>query len=205
MLKLNVIALENRFQVEVNFVNDDTHAIADVTTKALKKHDKVVFIGYSIFIDENSLKYLLVEKLPQGYSGMVLASAKDGIDWEMFKQKVRSGSTEPVDQMGINFDTEIDKKITDDVWSVKSTESRAWMLDSKSVIKTLRERKGDGLKVPLRQSEMLNKLKLCTYIKSKVITTHTHECLSNILESAGIKVVNEGIPSERGRLLGGQK
>lgn len=189
LLKFNVIALEHKLPVEITFVKDDAFAICDVVTKMIKKHERVIFIGYSIFVDEQSLIHMLAPKFPPGYAGMVLPTIKEGINWAMFKEKIRSNSNEPVNQMGLEFDTEVDKKIVDDIWSVKSTSSVVWSLDSKMVVKALRERKGDGLKIPLNHADLLNKLKLCTYIKSSVLTNHTHECISNIVESAGIKVV----------------
>lgn len=186
LLKLNIICLKTNIQNEINFVNDNPFEISACISKCLKSSDRILFVYYSLFIDENTIIKML-SKFPNGYNGIVAPAVKEGINWDMFKQKVSEECSEPLEQMGLDFDTEVDRKINDDFWSVKTTNPRAWVIDTKSTIKAIRSKKGDGVTFPVHRDEIFNKIKICAFVKARVILTYTHECLSNILESAGIK------------------
>ena len=178
--------LQTQKQVNILYVNDNVHEKSQALVKAFKNSDRVVYVEYSASIDNESLEKL-IGPYPQGYNGVVLPAVTEGIDWDLFKKKIRDGSTEPSSQMGLTFDTEVDKVIKGtDMWSIKKTEPKVWSLDSKQTIKNLRERKGEGFKVPLNHSDIFTRIKACAYAKARVTLTYTHECLGNILESAGI-------------------
>ncbi len=153
----------------------------------MKNFDRVFFIDYSAYVDDETIKKVF-SKFPNGYSGFVAPAVKEGINWDMFKSKALDGSTEPIEQMGLDFDTEVDRKIDDDFWTVKITSPRVWVIDTKSTIKAIRSKKGDGVTFPVNRDEIFNKIKICAFVKARVILTYTHECLSNIIESAGVKI-----------------
>lgn len=185
ILKVNIVCMQQGHQVLLNYVKDDHFEIQTTINKVIKNVDRLCFIDYSVFIDEDCVQKLF-GKFPGGYNGMVLPAVKEGVNWNMFREKIANGSGETVSQMGLDFDTEVDKPIDDDLWSIKSTKPRVWIVDTKAAIKALRTKKGEGVTFPLRREEFFNKIKICAYVKAKVVLTYTHECLSNILESSGV-------------------
>lgn len=192
ILRINVTCMKTNNQLNLSFVNDDQFEIQRVINKVIKECDRLCFIDYSVSMDDDSI-FKLFDKLPGGYSGMVFPAVKEGINWDMFKQKIATNSTEPIEQMGLDFDTVVEKPITEDVWNVKTTHPRFWVVDTKPSIKALRNKKGEGVNFPLRREEMFTKIKICAFVKAKVIVTYTHECVSNILQSSGVSLgSNEG-------------
>lgn len=187
LLKINIVCMKNGHQILLNYVNDDHFEIQATINKSMKNVDRLCFIDYSVYIDEDSVQKLF-GKFPGGYNGMVLPAVKEGVNWTMFREKITKGVDETVSQMGMEFDTEVDRAIDDDLWSVKSTNPRVWIVDTKAAIKALRNKKGEGASFPLRREEIFSKIKICAYVKAKVVLTYTHECLSNILESSGVSV-----------------
>ena len=187
LLKINIFCMQHGDQVLLTYVKDDHFEIQNTINKKIKNVDRLCFIDYSVFIDEDSISKLF-GKFPNGYNGMVLPAVKEGINWDMFREKIANGSDETVSQMGMEFDTEVDKRIDDDMWSVISTKPRVWIVDTKAAIKALRTKKGEGVTFPLRREEFFNKIKICAFVKAKVVLTYTHECLSNILESSGVSI-----------------
>lgn len=175
-------------QVLLSYVKDDHFEIQSIINKTMKNVDRLCFLDYSVFIDEDCVEKLF-GKFPGGYSGMVLPAVKEGVNWDMFREKIIKGSDESVSQMGLEFDTEVDRPIDDDLWNVKTTSPKVWIVDTKAAIKALRTKKGEGITFPLRREEFFSKIKICAYVKAKVVVTYTHECLSNILESAGVSSI----------------
>lgn len=190
LLRINILAIQNNVQVEITFVKDDPFEKTTVLMKKLKDSERVLFIDYSVFIDEKSLA-MTIKPLDQGQHCMVFPAVNEGIDWSMFKQKVREGVDEPIEQMGLHFDTEVGKKLYDDVYSVTKTTPRAWFMDCKPIVKAIREKKGEGIKLPAKVSELFEKflakgVKVCAYTEANVVLTYSHECLGNILNAAGV-------------------
>jgi hypothetical protein len=110
----------------------------------------------------------------------------------MFKQKVQSGSKEPVEQMGLHFDTTVTNRISDDIYSVNETSAKSWVMMNKNVTKNLRDKKNGAFKIHPRMKTMFTKfkeagIKIHAYTASKLVMTYSHECVSNILNAAGVK------------------
>ncbi len=192
LLKLNIICMQKNIANELVFVRDDPFEKYDVLTKKLKHCDRLLWIEYSLFVDEASL-IKMIDPFPKGYQCIVMPCVTEGINWEMFKKKVRDGSTEPESQMGLEFDTEVETKIADDIYTVSKTNPRAWALDAKQVLRSFRDKKGESIKIPVRVSEMFEKFKergvrVCAFTDANLVATYPHECLGNILETAGVKV-----------------
>jgi len=70
---------------------------------------------------------------------LVFPGVNEGIDWDMFKEKIKSDSKEPPSQMGLHFDTRVGKKISKDIYQVSSTDARVWMMNTKNVMKSIRK------------------------------------------------------------------
>ena len=134
LLKLNLICLQKNVANELVFVRDDPFEKYDILMKKLKHCDRLLWIEYSLFVDEASL-IKMIDPFPKGYQCMVLPCVTEGINWDMFKKKICDGSTEPESQMGLDFDTEVGQKISDDVYTVTKTTPKAWALDAKQVFK----------------------------------------------------------------------
>jgi hypothetical protein len=115
---------------------------------------------------------------------------KEGVDWNMFKQKVKSETSEPVTQMGLHFDTEVGKAASKDIYKVVSTDAKAWIMNTKNVIKTIRDKKTGIWKISPKMFEKFKEhgVRMYAFTAAKLTMTYTHECVSNILNAAGVKV-----------------
>ena len=63
---------------------------------------------------------------------------------------------------------------------------------SKNVIKHIKDKKSSSYKIFPKMETMFSKfqesgVKIVAYPKSKLIMTYNHECVSNILNAAGVK------------------
>jgi len=178
------------FTNEFVFVNDDLYERNSLFLKKLKHCDRIVWIDYSVHVDNTSL-VKLYDKFIQGYQCLVLPCVLPGINWDLFKKKVLAGSKEPVSQMGLEFDTKVGKSIGENLNIVTETDPKCWAIDAKQLLKFIRDKKGEGVTIPVKVSEMFKKLiergvKIYTYTDAQLTVTYPHECLGNILETAGI-------------------
>ena len=186
MLRLNILCLERGVQHEISYVNDDVHSKNDIIKRKMKDCDKLFFIDFGIHVDEGSLL-----KIFENYDCLVFPAASEGIDWEMFKMKVLNNVDEPVEQIGLHFDTEIGNKVSDDIYKVVKTNPKSWVIKGPLMHKTLKNKKSPGITLPLKFDEMFERLgkngmKIYAYSGAKLTVTYPHECLSNILEAAGV-------------------
>ena len=189
MLKFNIMCLDRGHMHAIVYVNDDTPEKMDSIMREVKgTTDKIMFYDFGIHIDDASL----LQVFEKG-DCVVFPAAKGGIDWDMFKEKVQGGSAEPVIQMGLTFDTEVGDKVSDGIYRVKSADPKVWMMNTKAVKKALKQQKGKGLYHPASTADLFQKftqkeLKIIAYTKSVVTVTYPHECISNIIQAAGVKV-----------------
>ena len=186
ILKLNIHCIQNNVQNEILYVNDDPFEKVDVIQKCLPRCDRLFFIDFGISVDEESVKQIFNNH--EGVGILVFPGVKEGIDWGLFKHKIQEESTEPISQMGLNFDTEVGKKISKDIYSVTSTEAKSWVMFSKNVMKNAKDKKGNfNLNVKLFEKLKEQGVKIYAFTAAKLIMTYSHECVSNILNAAGIK------------------
>ncbi len=191
VLKLNVKCIQNgNVQNEVAYVNDDSHDKVAAIQSHLKRSDQILFIDFGISMDEGSIDQVL--QLPEGAGCLVFPGVKEGIDWGMFKQKVDDKVDEPVSQMGLHFDTQVGNKIKDDFYSVVSTSAKCWVVSSKHIIRAMKDKRSGNLKLPLVPQTMFERMKekgvkIQAYTASKLVFTYPHECISNLLNAAGVQ------------------
>lgn len=189
MLRLNVMCMENGIKQEITYVNDDINEKTAMIAKKLKGNaDKIIFIDFGVQLDHESLRHIL-----EDYPCIIFPAAVENIDWNMFRTKALAGSNEPISQMGLNFDTEISVKIADGVYKVTKTNPKCWVMNRKLTETCLKQKKGQGIWVPSKISDLFEKLvqrnlKVVAYTKAVVTVTYPHECVSNILETAGVSV-----------------
>lgn len=189
VLRINIKCLERGFQNEISYVNDDPYEKADVIQTCVKNSDRIIFIDFGIGMDDDSILQCLEKH--EGIGCVVFPGAKEGIDWGLFKSKVRSESGEPVHQMGLEFDTKVGKKISDDMYTVENTAARCWIANSKNILKNAKDKKTGNFKITPRLEQMFIKwkeagVKIHAFTAAKLTMTYNHECISNILNAAGV-------------------
>lgn len=183
ILKLNVQCIQKNVQNEIVYVNDDPFEKVETIQKCLSKCDRIFFIDFGIGVDEESIGQIFENH--EGIGVLVFPGVKDGIDWGLFKHKVREGSSEPVSQMGLNFDTEVGRKISKDIYVATNTQAKSWVMFCKNVIKNTKDKK--GLRVKMFEKLKEQGVKIYAFTAAKLTMTYPHECISNILNAAGVK------------------
>jgi hypothetical protein len=190
LLRINLICMHHGHHHNINFVVDDPFEKSACILKHMKTCDRLLFIDYSIFIDHPTCDKIFTKF--EKFDCLVFPCVKEGVDWESFKRKIAKSTTEPIDQLALEFDTSVSHQISESMYKVVKTDPKCWVMDCKPVLKNLRERKGEGIKIPARNSELFDKLiekgvKIYAWTAAKLVVTYPHECVSNILESAGVK------------------
>ena len=188
VLRLNIKCLQQGFNNQIVYVNDDPFEKAIVIQKCMKTNDRIVFIDFGIGVDNDSIDQCFEKH--EGVGCLVFPGVVEGVDWDMFKKKIKEKSTEPISQMGLNFDTELGMKISDTISRVSSTNARAWMMNTKNVIKAIKEKKTGSWSIHPKMFEKFKEknVRIYAFTAAKLIMTYTHECVSNILNAAGVKV-----------------
>jgi hypothetical protein len=191
ILRFNIACIQDGgVQNEVAFVNDDPYEKSEKIHSFMKTHDRIFFVDFGIHVDDASLKTVITKN--EGYGAVVFPGVKEGIDWESFKKKVREGSKEPIEQMGLTFDTEVLSKVADDIYNVKNTGAKSWVLMTKPVLKYIRDKRTGTYKIHPKLDVMFTKfkehgVKVVAFTAAKLIYTYSHECVGNIVNSSGVK------------------
>lgn len=191
ILRFNILCIQTGgIQNEVMFVNDDPFEKSDVIHRVIKTHDRIFFIDFGIHVDDESMKMVLNKN--EGFGVMVFPGVKEGINWNMFKEKVNSDSQEPTEQLGLDFDTEVSTKISENIYNVKTTGAKSWVIMSKSVLKQIKDKRSGTHKIHPKLDVMFSKfkehgVKIVAFTAAKLIHTYSHECVGNIVNSSGVK------------------
>ena len=190
VLRFNIQCMQKNVNNELVFVNDDPFAKSEKIQQYMKTHDRIFFIDFGVCVDADALQKVV--DVNDNYDVIVFPGVKEGVDWDMFKTKVKQGSSEPVSQMGLHFDTEVGACIDGDMYNVRSTTPKIWVMMNKNVQKKIRDRRTGTVKIPPKSSLMFEKfkesgVKIVAYTSAEVTSTYTHECFGNILNSSGIK------------------
>jgi hypothetical protein len=92
--------------------------------------------------------------------------------------------------MGLHFDTDVGKKISENIYQVTSTDAKAWMMNTKIVIKNIKDKKTGTWKISPKMFEKFKEqnVRMYAFTAAKLTMTYAHECVSNILNAAGVKV-----------------
>ena len=107
---------------EVVFVDDEPFEKAEIIYKYLKTHERIFFIDFGIQVDDVSLDKVFDKH--ENIGCLVFPGVTEGIDWGMFKEKVKNNVNEPVEQIGLHFDTSVTNKISENIYMVKETSDR---------------------------------------------------------------------------------
>jgi len=184
-MNIHMQCMMRGIHLDIMFVPDKSNL-----PKLIKSGERIIWFEYGTNLDEGSLIKAILP-FEKNLQMVVFPSVKEGINWDMFAKKTKEGSSEPVNQRGLNFDTEVGKKLADSLYEVTSTEARVWAMDAKPVDKKLR-----GVKVPVKlpaDESMFRVLqglgiKIGAVTSATVICHFVHECIGNILETAGIQM-----------------
>jgi hypothetical protein len=190
ILKFNISCIRHGHKNEIIFVNDDPFEKSKTIQVCLDplKYDRIFFVDFGIGVDDESINQVI--QTHDGIGCLVFPGVEEGIDWEMFKRKVRDEEImEPVNQIGLNFDTDVNKKISENIYSVSSTNAKCWVMFTKNIIKQIKDKKTGSIKIGAKMFEKFKEqgVKIHAFTASKLTMTYTHECISNILSAAGVK------------------
>jgi len=186
ILRLNIKCLQKSINNEITYVDDDSFKKAEIIQQYAKTHDRIFFIDFGISADDESIDKVLGDL--DGFGVLVFPGVKEGVDWNLFKSKVRSECKEPITQMGLHFDTEVGNKISDNIHVVTSTEAKCWVMNTKNLIKNIKDKKGNWKIYPKMFEKFKEQgVKIYAFTSAKLTMTYTHECISNILNAAGVK------------------
>ena len=191
ILRFNVLCIQTgTVQNEVAFVNEDPYEKSEVIHRFMKTHDRIFFVDFGIHVDDESLKMVIAKN--EGYGCVVFPGVKEGIDWTMFREKVLAESTEPVEQMGLSFDTEVIAKVADNIHTVKTTGAKSWVLMCKPVLRQIKDKRTGMYKIHPKLDVMFSKFKeygvrIVAFTAAKLVNTYSHECVGNIVNSSGVK------------------
>ena len=178
-MNLHMYCMSIGNHLDINFVADKS-----VLYKHMKSCDRLIWIDYGTSIDLETLK-IFVGDFQDNYKVLVAPCVLEGVDWGMFKRKTIEGSSEPMHQRGLHFDTEYikgNKQVLEFVSS--STDGRVFAIDTKPVLKKLRD-----VDSQYKSLDHLKKIgvKIGVLRSSPVICHYVYESIGNILESSGVK------------------
>ena len=194
MLRINLYCMQHGIQQEITYVNDDVNEKAEIISKKLKGGaDKIIFFDFGVTISHDDIPQLM----NCAAACAVVAGPVAGVDWGMFRDKVLKGDSikEPLSQQGIHFDTEVSKQVRgqdEGVYQVIRTDPKVWVMNRKACADALKQKKGQGIWVPSRTSDIFDRLikrdvKVWALTKISAVVTYPHECVSNILDAAGVR------------------
>lgn len=188
ILRLNIKCIQNAVDHQILYVNDDPFEKVDTVEQCMKKYDRIFFIDFGIGVHETSLNKVL--EINQNAGLVVFPGVKEGVNWDMFKEKVRAESKEPVSQMGLEFDTVLGKKTSPHFYNVVSTSAKVWVMMPETIIQQIKHKKKGTWKLHPNMLENLMEqgVKIYAFSASKLIQTFPHECISNILNAASVKL-----------------
>ena len=185
MMNIHMVCMMKGKHLDISFVNDRAGL-----PKLIKSGERIIWLEYGTNLDDKSI-HKAIDPFDKGMQVLVFPAVKEGINWDRFARRTKEGTTEGACQRGLEFDTEVGKKLAESLYEVKSTTARVWAMDAKPVDKKLR---GDKIPVKLPLDETM----FCTLqglgIKVGAITSATvichfvHECVGNILETSGVEL-----------------
>ena len=192
LLAIQAWCKRGQLQIELEFVNDANKDKMVLLKKKLKTGERLFWIDYGVSCDRNTIHHAIIKY--DNFDCLVFPAAKEGVDWEMFKKKVKDGSTEPAHQMGLTFDTEINTTTLNKdplFMGVRETDPTMWAMDTKAVVRKLKDK--NNLVLPPTMGDFFSKclarkVRIAASVSSTTFNHFTHECIGNIMNQAGLKV-----------------
>ena len=193
LLGIQTLCSHVKLPIDLNFVRDANKDKMETLKRKLKDADRVLWIEYGVSCDRDSVQNFI--KNFDGFSSIVFPVVKEGVDWDMFKRKLQEGSEEPSEQKGLTFDTDVTPKKVGDYYPVTKTEPSLWAMDTKNVLKKIKDKKssGKGLVLPptidgFFEMCLKKNVKIVADANAKTFNHFTHECVGNLMNISGLKV-----------------
>lgn len=186
MMNVHMLCMMRGVHLEVHFVENKS-----ILPKIIKSGERIFWMDYGTNLNQEIINKVL-DPFDKGIQVLVFPSVVEGINWDMFEKKTKADSREAAGQRGLNFDTEVGKKLTPGLYECVKTSARVWVMDAKPVDKKIRGGK-DPIKLPLDNEEMFSCLakigvKIGVASEAIVVCHYVHECFGNILEAAGVQL-----------------
>jgi len=187
MMNIHMLCMMRGTHLEIHFLDNKS-----TLPKLIKTGERIFFMDYGTNLNNEVLSKVL-DPFDKGVQVLVFPSVREGIDWAQFEKKTKEGSKESPHQRGLNFDTEVGKKLADGLYECAKTDARVWVMDAKPVDKKLRGGKVP-IKLPLENAgEMFGALatmgiKIGVASEAIVVCHYVHECFGNILEASGVNL-----------------
>lgn len=186
LMNVHVACMMRGTHIEIHFVPDKT-----TLPKLIKTGERIFFMDYGTNLNNEILEKIF-EPMDK-YHVLVFPSVKEGIDWEKFAKRTNENTTEPACQRGLEFDTEVGRKISPGIYECAKTSARVWLMDTKPVDKKLRGGK-ENLQLPVADEGIMFArlqqigVKIAVASEAMVVCHFVHECFGNILEAAGVQL-----------------
>jgi hypothetical protein len=183
-MTIGMHAAQRQVPIEYMFVEG-----LDALPKLVKTGERIVWFDYGTNLDQDSIPRVIAP-MEKDVRVIVFPSVVEGVDWDMFRKKTVAGSTEPIHQRALMFDTDVTKKVVGtDLYDVDKTSARVWVMDSKPIDKKLKSVQKnlscDSYESLFNQLKT-NNLRVVALPSATVIRHFTHKCLGNILEMPGV-------------------
>jgi len=184
LMTLGMYGAHQQVPIEYMFVEG-----LDALPKLVKSGERILWFDYGTNLDQDSIPRVL-NPMEKDIRVVVFPSVVEGVDWDMFRKKTVAGSTEPIHQRALTFDTDVAKKVVGtDLYDVVKTSARVWVMDSKPIDKKLKSVQKnlscDSYENMFAQLKS-NNIRVVALPSATVIRHFTHKCLGNILEMPGV-------------------
>jgi hypothetical protein len=184
LMTLGMYGSHQQVPIEYMFVEG-----LDALPKLVKSGERILWFDYGTNLDQESIPRVL-DPMEKDIRVVVFPAVVEGVDWDMFRKKTVAGSTEPIHQRALTFDTDVAKKVVGtNLYDVVKTSARVWVMDSKPIDKKLKSIQKnlscDSYENMFAQLKS-NNIRVVALPSATVIRHFTHKCLGNILEMPGV-------------------
>ena len=184
LMTLGMYGAQRQVPIEYMFVEG-----LNALPKLVKTGERILWFDYGTNLDQDSIPRVL-NPMEKDIRVIVFPAVVEGVDWDMFRKKTVEGSTEPIHQRALTFDTDVAKKVVGtDLYDVVKTSARVWVMDSKPIEKKLKSVQKnlscDSYENMFAQLKS-NNIRVVALPSATVIRHFTHKCLGNILEMPGV-------------------
>jgi len=180
---------------EVVYSSNDPEEKRAYFMNGLKKYDTIVFMDYGSSFD---LRPLLETPWQKVCSMLIIPSLKKTLDWKRFKETCTMDIQEPLTQRALQFDTQVNENKPipgpgTPLYPVTNSDARVFLVDSKIVLRKLKDKKGNIIQVPLKSTEWVRFLKersvqVAAAVDIPCTNTIAHKCVSGLGKSNGLRI-----------------
>lgn len=104
LMTLGMHAAQRQVSLEYFFVEG-----LDALPKLVKSGERIVWFDYGTNLDQDTIPRVF-NTMEKDIKVIVFPAVIEGVDWDMFRKKTVAGSTEPIHQRALTFDTDVTKR-----------------------------------------------------------------------------------------------